>query len=58
MIGDGVQAGFHGVFPSLTDLDDGDQKPTTDFRPVYASVMEEWMGISDSSTLPKGTFPR
>ena len=29
--------GFVGAQPSLTDLDDGDLKPTTDFRDVYAT---------------------
>jgi uncharacterized protein (DUF1501 family) len=29
-----VKGGFYGEQPSLTDLDDGDLKPTTDFRAV------------------------
>jgi uncharacterized protein (DUF1501 family) len=31
-----------GKLPSLTDLDDGDLKFHTDFRSVYATVVEQW----------------
>ena len=31
-----------GELPSLTDLDDGDLKFHTDFRSVYATVVEQW----------------
>ena len=40
LLGRGVRGGFHGAEPSLTDLDDGDLKHTTDFRSVYASVLD------------------
>lgn len=35
-----VQGGLHGKHPSLTDLDDGDLKFTTDFRRAYAALIE------------------
>lgn len=35
---------FVGELPSLTDLDDGDIKFHTDFRQVYATVIEKWLG--------------
>jgi uncharacterized protein (DUF1501 family) len=45
LAGPGVKAGLVGQAPSLTDLDDnGDLKVAVDFRRVYASVLEEWMG--------------
>ncbi|MEU1398413.1 hypothetical protein ABZ403_20445 [Micromonospora zamorensis] len=40
LLGAGVRGGWHGAAPSLTDLDDGDLKFTTDFRDVYATVLE------------------
>jgi len=40
LIGDRVQGGMFGDQPSLTKLVDGDLAVTTDFRDVYASVIE------------------
>jgi uncharacterized protein (DUF1501 family) len=40
LIGDRVQGGMFGDQPSLTKLVDGDLSVTTDFRDVYASVIE------------------
>jgi uncharacterized protein (DUF1501 family) len=34
-----VKGGFYGDEPSLTDLDDGDLKVTTDFRDVYHTLL-------------------
>ena len=36
--------GLYGAEPSLTDLDDGDLKHHTDFRAVYAALLENWLG--------------
>ena len=43
LIGDVLKAGFHGEPPSLTSLDDGNLRFTTDFRSVYAAVLERWL---------------
>jgi uncharacterized protein (DUF1501 family) len=37
--GQPVKGGFYGEQPSLTDLDDGDLKGTTDFRDVYHELL-------------------
>ena len=37
--------------------DDGNQIKTTDFREVYATLIEEWMGYHDSKAILKGEFP-
>jgi uncharacterized protein (DUF1501 family) len=37
----GIEGGLHGEPPSLTDLDDGDLKFTTDFRDVYAMLLAD-----------------
>lgn len=39
-----VQSGLIGKHPSLTDLDDGDLKFHTDFRRVYATLLDGWLG--------------
>ena len=47
LVGSRVQGGLVGTPPSLVDLDaEGDLKMTVDFRRVYASVLEHWLGIS------------
>lgn len=56
VFGAGVDGGMHGRHPSLTDLDDGNLKMTTDFRRVYASMIAEWLGHSDTRSILKGSF--
>lgn len=56
LVGNGVNGGFYSRHPSLTDLDDGNLKMTTDFRRVYATVIEEWLGYADSASILKGRF--
>ena len=56
IIGRGVRGGFYGQHPSLTDLDDGNMKMTTDFRRVYATMIREWLGYEDAAAVLKGSF--
>jgi uncharacterized protein (DUF1501 family) len=56
VVGRGLQGGFYGRHPSLTDLDDGNMKMTTDFRRVYATMIEEWLGYDRSDEVLKGRF--
>jgi uncharacterized protein (DUF1501 family) len=51
MIGGGVKGGLHGAYPSLSDLDRADLKHTTDFRSVYSSVLQDWMGVASDQIL-------
>src|SRR5438105_9104469 len=53
---DRLKGGFYGRAPSLSDLDDGNLKMTTDFRTVYATAIKEWLGYDDASTILKGRF--
>lgn len=46
-----VKVGLIGDHPSLTDLEDGDLKFHTDFRQVYATVLESWLGWPSQSVL-------
>jgi uncharacterized protein (DUF1501 family) len=56
LVGRGVKGGFYGQHPSLTDLDEGNMKMTTDFRRVYATAVKEWLGYDQTQTVLKGTF--
>jgi uncharacterized protein (DUF1501 family) len=51
LAGPGVRAGLIGEAPKLLDLQDGDLKMTTDFRRVYAGVLEDWLGLPSKTTL-------
>lgn len=57
LIGQQVRGGLYGVYPSLTDLDNGNLKMTTDFRGIYASVLDEWLGF-DADTILGATWSR
>jgi uncharacterized protein (DUF1501 family) len=49
--GSRVRAGLVGEHPSLSDLDNGDLRFHTDFRQVYATLLERWLGWSSASVL-------
>ena len=42
--------------PDLGDLDEGDVKFKTDFRQVYATILEEWLG-EDATTILGNHYP-
>lgn len=56
--GGGVKAGLHGTFPSLDPkkLDKGDLVHSTDFRSVYATVLEKRIGARSEPILGR-KFP-
>jgi uncharacterized protein (DUF1501 family) len=55
--GQAVKGGqFYGAEPSLTDLDTGNLKFTTDFRSVFATMLEHVLGVDPKVAL-SGTFP-
>ncbi|HTI24049.1 MAG TPA: DUF1501 domain-containing protein [Kutzneria sp.] len=51
VIGDNVNGGFYGEQPSLTDLDNGDLKESTDFRDVYATMLRDVLGADPAQVL-------
>ena len=57
IVGKHAKGGFYGEHPSLTDLDQGDLKMTTDFRSVYATMIKEWMGLEDVKPVLMADFP-
>jgi uncharacterized protein (DUF1501 family) len=57
IVGKQVKGGFYGAPPSLTDLDNGNLKMTTDFRAVYGTLLKEWMGFDHNRKVLKGDYP-
>jgi uncharacterized protein (DUF1501 family) len=55
LVGPMVKAGVLNDHPSLSDLDNGDLKFTTDFRRVYAGILEGWLK-ADSKKVLEGTY--
>lgn len=51
--GGGVKGGLYGKYPSLTDLSRGDLKFTTDFRGVYATLLDQWLKTDSGKVLGK-----
>jgi uncharacterized protein (DUF1501 family) len=41
----------YGKHPSLTELYEGDLIHTTDFRSVYATVLQRWFGLESEAIL-------
>ena len=46
-----VAGGVLGKHPSLSDLTDGDLKFHTDFRRVYATLLDDWLGVESRTVL-------
>ena len=59
VIGEGIKGGEYGEYPSTNpeDLEQGDLVPNTDFRSVYTTIAENWMGL-DANPLVGGTFEK
>jgi uncharacterized protein (DUF1501 family) len=49
--GPSVKAGVVGAHPSLKDLDSGDLKHHTDFRRVYSTLLDGWLGCDSKAVL-------
>ena len=57
VIGGGVKGGLYGEHPSLDALDAGNMRFTTDFRSVYATVLEKWLQRPSSGIVGPGFAP-
>jgi uncharacterized protein (DUF1501 family) len=60
-VGNAVTGGIHGAYPDLGDLDaNGNMKFTVDFRSLYATVLERWLGVPAAATDASlgATYPR
>jgi uncharacterized protein (DUF1501 family) len=57
VVGNGVNGGHYGDYPSLTNLAAGDNLAyTTDFRRVYQTVINGWMNHGGGNKVLKGNF--
>jgi len=59
VIGDAVKGGLYGEYPSLEEdkLDNGDLTFNNDFRGLYATLLEDWLGL-DSKPIVNGSFEK
>jgi uncharacterized protein (DUF1501 family) len=57
LAGPNVKPGLIGSMPSLTKLDAGEPIMTTDFRRVYATILEDWLGMPATGAVG-GSFDR
>ena len=59
VIGDAVTGGQYSEYPSIKpkDLQQGDPVPNIDFRGVYSTIIEDWLGI-DPIPIVGGTFEK
>lgn len=56
LVGPAARSGLHGSHPSLQKLDAGDITHTTDFRNVYATLLQDWLRVSDTRPILGGAF--
>lgn len=57
LVGGRVRPGLIGAHPSVGDLDDGNLRFHTDFRRVYAAVLEHWLGVPARQVVGPGFDP-
>lgn len=57
LLGGKVQPGLIGDHPRLDLLDDGNLKHHTDFRSIYATILDQWLGVQSKSILQQSYKP-
>ncbi len=59
VLGDRVKGGQYSEYPSIRmeDLDQGDPVPNVDFRGVYGTIVEDWLGL-DAQPIVEGVFEK
>jgi len=57
VVGPVAAKGLVGAHPDFDDLDDGDLKHHTDFRRVYATMLESWLGCLAAPVVGPGFTP-
>jgi len=57
VLGDNVKGGHYGEYPSLRagDLVQGDLNPSMDFRGIYSTVLDKWLGLNPKPIV-NGTY--
>ena len=57
LLGSSVRPGLHGPYPNLTDLADGDPRHAIDFRRIYATILDQWLGCPSQQVLDESFDP-
>ena len=57
VVGPVEKPGLVGDHPDLARLDDGDLIHHTDFRRVYATMLERWLGLPAAPIVGEGFAP-
>jgi uncharacterized protein (DUF1501 family) len=58
VLGPAVRSGVQGPYPNLRDLDEGgDPKHAIDFRRVYATLLDQWLGCPSEKVLGEKFTP-
>ncbi len=59
MLGENIKGGEYSEYPSTApeDLEQGDLVPNQDFRGIYSTILEDWMGM-DANPLVGGVFEK
>ncbi|MBX9628807.1 MAG: DUF1501 domain-containing protein [Gemmataceae bacterium] len=57
LVGGRVKAGVTGTHPSLTKMEQGNLVHSTDFRRVYAAVLDRWLGVDSKAVVGAGFDP-
>jgi uncharacterized protein (DUF1501 family) len=57
LAGSGVVPGVHGPYPDLANLVDDDPVFEIDFRQVYATVLDRWLGVASQPILGRAFDP-
>jgi uncharacterized protein (DUF1501 family) len=57
LVGGKVKAGVIGKHPELAKLEDGNLVHHTDFRQVYAAVLDRWLGVNSKEVLGAAFTP-
>ncbi len=59
VLGERVKGGQYSEYPSMEarDLEQGDVVPNADFRGVYSTILEDWLGL-DAKPIVEGSFEK
>jgi uncharacterized protein (DUF1501 family) len=57
LVGGRVRPGLVGDHPNLAQLEDGNLRHHTDFRQVYAAVLDRWLGVPSRQVLGQDFAP-
>jgi uncharacterized protein (DUF1501 family) len=57
LLGGRVKSGVVGEHPPLTNLKDGNLKHSIDFRQVYATLLDQWLGVRSKDVLGESFTP-